>query len=406
MKPRIIKSDHEYQDAIRSATLLVKEDPATGTHEAEQLELLSLLIEDYERKHFTFDLPDPVSAIEFRMEEQGLRQRDLIPILGSRSRVSEVLARKRPLSLQMIRALAESLGIPTDVLIRPAHQSPPTVDYGETSDWTKFPFREMQRRGWIPVIEKFSKADIAREVQNFLDKAGNSPSLVPLYRRCLKGLGANEMEERASYSAIAWTTRVLQRSKTCSTRVKKFQISSLSEDFFQRLVKLSIRDSGPTEAVDALKDIGICVIIEPQLPGTLIDGAALLNSNRQPVIGLTLRFDRVDYFWFTLLHELAHVWKHLNDPNESFVDRIDASDVKDQIEKEANRVARESIVPREIWTKSAVRLNPSTSSISNLANQLGVHPALVAGRIRHETGDYSKFSKLLGQGKIRNLFSY
>lgn len=404
MKPRIIKSDHEYQDAIRSATLLIKDDPATGTYEAEQLELLSLLIEDYERKHFTFDIPDPVSAIEFRMEEQGLRQRDLIPILGSRSRVSEVLARKRPLSLQMIRALAESLGIPTDILIRPSHQPSPSVNYGETSDWTKFPFREMQRRGWIPAVGKSTEADIAREVQNFLNNAGNSPTLVPLYRRRLKGLGASDMEERASYSVIAWTTRVLQRSKTCSTKIKKFQISSLSEDFFQRIVKLSVRDDGPVEVVNILKDIGICVVIEPQMPGTLIDGAAILNSNRLPVIGLTLRFDRVDYFWFTLLHELAHVWKHLNDPNESFVDRIDASDVKDQIEKEANRVARESIVPRDIWTKSAVRLNPSTSSITDLANQLGVHPALVAGRVRHETGDYSKFSKLLGQGKVRGLF--
>jgi HTH-type transcriptional regulator/antitoxin HigA len=305
----------------------------------------------------------------------------------------------------MIRALTESLGIPTDVLIIPVQQTSTSEVTIDSFDWMKFPFREMQRRGWIPKVEKSSKVDVSREVKNFLDQAGSSSSLIPLYRRNLKGLGASEMEERASYSATAWTARIIQRSKPCSAAASKFKIKNLSEDFFQNFVKLSSRENGPLEAIETLSDIGICVVIEPHLPGTLIDGAALLNSKGQPVIGLTLRFDRVDSFWFTLLHELAHVWKHLNDPNESFVDRIDASDSKDRLEKEANRIARESIIPRETWTKSAVRLNPSPASIIDLAHSLEIHPALVAGRVRYETGDYTKFSKLLGQGKIKSLFS-
>jgi HTH-type transcriptional regulator/antitoxin HigA len=404
MNPRIIKTDNEYQDAINKAAVLAMRDPANGTHEAEKLELLALLIEDYERKHFNFDVPDPVSAIEFRMEEQGLRQRDLIPILGSRSRVSEVLSRKRPLTLQMIRSLTESLGIPSDVLIRPMQQ--PQVDEPiDNLDWMKFPFREMQRRGWIPNTQKSSKQEVMREVKNFLDQASSASSLVPLYRKTVKGLGASELEERASYSATAWTARVIQRSKTCFGKAPKFDLRNLDSEFIRSLVKLSLREDGPIEAISNLTKIGICVVVEPHLPGTLIDGAAILNCDRKPIIGLTLRFDRIDYFWFTLAHELAHIWKHLNDPNESFIDRIDASDFSDRIEKEANRIARDSIIPREIWTKSAARVSPSPSTISELARSLEIHPALVAGRIRYETGEYNKFSRLLGQGKVRCLFN-
>lgn len=404
MNPRIIKTDNEYQDAINRAAILAMQDPAVGTHEAEQLELLALLIEDYERKHFNFDVPDPVSAIEFRMEEQGLRQRDLIPILGSRSRVSEVLGRKRPLTLQMIRSLTESLGIPSDVLIRPMQKQPANEPVDDL-DWMKFPFREMQRRGWIPNTEKSSKQEVMREVKNFLDQASSASSLIPLYRKSIKGLGASELEDRASYSATAWAARVIQKSRLCFDKAPKFDLRNLDGEFIRSIVKLSLREDGPTEAINELSKIGICVVVEPHLPGTLIDGAAILNSDRRPVVGLTLRFDRIDYFWFTLAHELAHVWKHLNDPNESFIDRIDATDSSDRIEKEANRIARDCIIPREIWTKSAAKVSPSPSTIADLARSLGIHPALVAGRIRYETGEYNKFSKLLGQGKVRCFFN-
>ena len=111
MQPKVIKSDAEHTAALARLDELMAADPAPGTRELDELELLSLLVERYEEERFPLGLPDPVEAIRVRMQEEGLRPRDLAPYLGGANKVSEVLARKRPLTLKMIRALHEGLGI-------------------------------------------------------------------------------------------------------------------------------------------------------------------------------------------------------------------------------------------------------------------------------------------------------
>jgi HTH-type transcriptional regulator/antitoxin HigA len=98
-------------------------DPESGTPEADELELLALVLEDYEKARWPIGLPDAVDAIRFRMDPQGLTQRDLEPYIGSRASVSAVLSGKRPLSLRMIRALDEGLGIPLEALVREPHRT-------------------------------------------------------------------------------------------------------------------------------------------------------------------------------------------------------------------------------------------------------------------------------------------
>src|SRR3989442_1501181 len=115
MKAKVIKTASEYATALARIDKLM--DAKANTPQGEELELLSLLVHEYEEKAFPIDQPDPVTAIRFRMEQQGLKPRDLVPFLGSRSRVSEVLSGRRNLSLKMIRALASGLGIPADVLL-------------------------------------------------------------------------------------------------------------------------------------------------------------------------------------------------------------------------------------------------------------------------------------------------
>lgn len=115
MKPIKTKADHKA--ALEEISRLLDGDP--GSAAAERLEILSILVEDYEESHYPIDPPDPIEAIRFRMEQQGLSRRDLEPYIGSRARVSEVLNRKRPLSVDMIRRLHAGLGIPAEVLIRP-----------------------------------------------------------------------------------------------------------------------------------------------------------------------------------------------------------------------------------------------------------------------------------------------
>ena len=116
MKTKLIKTAAEYRIALARVDELM--DARRGTPKGDELELISMLIQVYEDKVFPIDKPDPVEAIRFRMEQQGLRPGDLVPLIGSRSKVSEVLSGRRTLSLKMIRALAEGLGISADVLVR------------------------------------------------------------------------------------------------------------------------------------------------------------------------------------------------------------------------------------------------------------------------------------------------
>jgi HTH-type transcriptional regulator/antitoxin HigA len=117
MRIRPIRTKADYRAALKEVERLWDADP--GTPDGDVVDVLTTLIEAYEAEHFPIAAPDPIAAIEFMMEQKGMARRDLEPALGSRGRVSEVLGRKRPLTLPMVRALSALLDIPTDILAQP-----------------------------------------------------------------------------------------------------------------------------------------------------------------------------------------------------------------------------------------------------------------------------------------------
>lgn len=117
MEIRPIHSELDYRNTLREVSLLVEMDPDVGTPEGDRLDVLVTLIQAYEAKHWPMPAPDPIEAIKFKMEQRGLSIKDLEPIIGKSNRVYEVLNRKRPLTLAMIRRLHRHLGIPAEVLI-------------------------------------------------------------------------------------------------------------------------------------------------------------------------------------------------------------------------------------------------------------------------------------------------
>ena len=125
MKPKVIKTQADYQAALAYLETLMDAQPETP--QEEELELFAVLLDRYEREHFPIGLPDPVEAIQFRLEQQGLTRKDLEPFIGSQSKVSEVLNRKRPLSVAMIRALHTGLDIPAEVLLQEPGQPRPNL---------------------------------------------------------------------------------------------------------------------------------------------------------------------------------------------------------------------------------------------------------------------------------------
>jgi HTH-type transcriptional regulator/antitoxin HigA len=116
MEIKPIRTKADYRATLKEVETLMRAEP--GTADGERLDVLATLVEAYERKHFPLDLPDPVEAIKFRMEQSGLGPKDLVPMIGQLNRVYEILSRRRPLTLAMIRALHEKLGIPSELLIR------------------------------------------------------------------------------------------------------------------------------------------------------------------------------------------------------------------------------------------------------------------------------------------------
>ena len=116
MNIKVIKTEEDYNRALERLEVIF--DAKLGTKEGDELEILSILIEKYENEHYPIDLPNPIEAIKFRMEQLGLQQKDLAEIIGYKSRVSEIMNYKRKLTLEMIRSLHNSLSIPTNVLIQ------------------------------------------------------------------------------------------------------------------------------------------------------------------------------------------------------------------------------------------------------------------------------------------------
>jgi HTH-type transcriptional regulator/antitoxin HigA len=116
IKPIVTKADH--RAALKEIETLMT--ARRGTPDGDRLDVLVTLVEAWEKKHYPMDLPDPIEAIKFRMDQSGLGPKDLVPMIGQLNRVYEVLARKRPLTLQMIRRLHRDLGIPAESLIKPS----------------------------------------------------------------------------------------------------------------------------------------------------------------------------------------------------------------------------------------------------------------------------------------------
>ncbi|RDC65477.1 helix-turn-helix domain-containing protein [Adhaeribacter pallidiroseus] len=116
MNVKLIKTEEDYQVALQRLEEIFSAEP--DAPEGDELEVLSFLIDSYEKEHFPIEVPDPIEAVKFRMEQLGIKQKDLAEVLGFKSRVSEVLNRKRKLTLEMIRNLHKRLNIPTNVLIQ------------------------------------------------------------------------------------------------------------------------------------------------------------------------------------------------------------------------------------------------------------------------------------------------
>ena len=396
MQTKLIKTEEDYQGALARIETLF--DAVPGTDEGDELDLLATLVDLYEKQNFPIDLPDPVAAIRFRMSQQGLKRNDMIPYLGSASKVSEVLSGNRSLSLTMIRNLVNGLGIPAEVLLRePGAKLKPSEDI---SRFKRFPLAEMVRRGWFPGFTG-TLAEAKHQIEDLAAVFVGSLGILAL------GMAYNRQNIRSGKACdeealTAWRIRVMNLSR-CES-LPPYAQGTITHGFLTELVRLSYLKSGPKLAKEFLNKNGIHLVFERHLPKTYLDGAAMKLPDGAPLIALTLRFDRLDNFWFTLFHELAHVALHLDkDDIEVFFDDLTEKG-KCDCEKEADAFAANALIPEAKWKTAKLSKKSTPSDIIDFAASLRICPAIPSGRIRFEASDYTLFMPLIGTGKVRAMF--
>lgn len=329
----------------------------------------------------------------------ALSQRELAERLGMKEQQLQRYEqeRYRTANLTRLEAVAAALNIRLDTQIELRGRR--ALDE-MAFDPKRLPFRVMKRRGWLDelmAVDSVSQADAAAE---YVRRSGAGTRFRALHRQNVRAGSTSD-----EYGLLAWKARVLHKAREIITGDTSDDISI---DFVKSVVGCSMHANGPAVAVSMLRERGIAVVFEDHLPRTHLDGAALLLENNIPVIGMTLRYNRLDNFWFVLMHEIAHIIRHRRRLEEGFFDDMDAKDDAGDVvaEREADEFALEALIPGEVWRDSLVRFTSSRDAVIQFASRQGVNPAIVAGRIRKERarqGGYRLFSDLVGEGTVRPL---
>ncbi|XUM24054.1 ImmA/IrrE family metallo-endopeptidase [Bradyrhizobium oligotrophicum S58] len=268
-------------------------------------------------------------------------------------------------------------------------------------------------RGLDAMIADVSKADIKKILKHgrshgwFSDEMNEAQlrqyvaeNRIQFGSPSLLRTGLNVTDHSEDVLLHAWRARVAARARDLLSK-DATAFDQLEIDWLRDLVQLSVHSDGPKQALSLLRQKGIIVVVERQIPGLEIDGAAFLEGSA-PVIGLTIRRDAVDNFWFTLMHELGHVILHYQTGlTTGFFDQIDAASI-DQQEAEADAFASSILIPEELWRRSTARIAKSPEVIEDFARKQKIHPAIVFGRIRKERNNYAIFADRIGGNSVRD----
>jgi HTH-type transcriptional regulator / antitoxin HigA len=332
---------------------------------------------------------------------RGLSQAELANRLAMREQQIQRYEseRYRSISLQNFKRVAAVLGVDLQAIVQ-SEQTKPLLSALGISHQPYVPDEQLKvivehakKSNWFDV-----PAESAEQRQAVLEYVSESHAKFGSPGLLRTGLKSLDLKDDALLAA--WRARVIQRADVVGTEAQK-TFDHLDISWLAELIRLSALPDGPVRALRLAQEKGIAIIIEPQLKGLRLDGAAFLSGGT-PIIGLTLRNDRLDNFWHTLLHELAHVYLHyLTGLSAGFFDEELEGEKTDDLEVEADQFASSALIPPEAWRLSPARISRSAGAIEGFASQLGVHPAIVFGRIRRERNNYSIFSDRLGSGVVR-----
>lgn len=338
--------------------------------------------------------------VEARLAK-GLTQRELANLAGLQEQQVQKYEKEHygSASLSRLAHIASTIGFDFVAKLTMTGSTPSADEIPGGLTLADFPFAQMNSRGWFgaPLDKRAPSSERARVLREFFNQAPREMA-VALHR---KTFGSQSPPRRAAL--LAWQVRVLVKARQRTGLARRF--TTPSAEVVSQIAKLSAQPLGIKKAVELLLEYGVIVIFEQHLPKSKLDGAAMSLDGKYAVIGLTARLDRIDNFWFVLLHELGHIILHWPKVlGDGIVDEEVGSDIDDLIEKEADEFAVNAILPRTTWHASAVRFAKLPDAIIKFAARHELHPALIAGRIRRERG-YNEFYDLLGSGEIKAFLS-
>jgi HTH-type transcriptional regulator/antitoxin HigA len=335
---------------------------------------------------------------------QGLSQREMADSLGIKEQQIQRYESEEyaTASLRRLIEVAEALNLNISKVaeLKPGVRPGSTMKSDEV-DWSLFPVKEMYKRGWFSEIGftgsmASAMADGANLVKAYVGQI--MPDLQPAFLKHRARFGS-KMNQHALW---AWQCRILFLARV-EQLTGSYSHDALTPEWLRALAKESRFDDGPLRAKKMLSEAGIPLIMEPHLTQTYLDGAAFLLPDSTPIIAMTLRFDRIDNFWFVLFHELIHVIKHLRIGElEDIFDDLEAE--PDELEREADHWAGNALIPDEEWEVALARYVRTDESVISFGDEHQIHPAIAAGRIRKEADNYIIMSNLVGKGEVRKQF--
>jgi len=298
----------------------------------------------------------------------------------------------------MIRNLVTGLGLPAGVLLQ--KRGARLAEDGLLTEAKRLPLAVMVKRGWFPGFAgtvKEARAQFEELMAAFVGPLGMVALRPALHKHRVRT--GSRMDEHA---LTAWRIRVARVA--LQEALPPYSPGTVTGEFVRDIVQLSYFDTGPQLAREFLGKKGIHLIVEPHLPKTFLDGAAMRLPDGSALVALTLRYDRLDNFWFTLSHELAHLGLHLNQQEQEayFDDMNDAS--IEECEKEADAFATEALIPATEWKAAKLSTKSTVADLRSFSEQLRISPAIPAGRLRFEARDCTIFKELIGTRSVRRLF--
>lgn len=350
--------------------------------------------------NYEYEIPIPGFFIQEELDAREWSQRDLAFILGiEETALNKIIKGKTGISIEMSKALADAFGVDPDFFANLQNTYDlarvPAADPAiarRASLQGSYPIREMIRRGWL---ENAGVDQLETQLHKFLKSDNDNHVKLPRHAARKTNVG-----EDASPAQLAWLYRVIQIAE-------KMECKPYSEkdlyDAQPKLKALMTRAEGVQEVAKILADCGLRFLIVEGLPNGKIDGVCLWLDPNTPVVAMSIRFDRIDNFWFVFWHELEHVLdRHGKNESAWNIDiELDKNGSPDnqkisRQERRANEAAAEKCVAvHELLNFVAGRRFFSERDVNLMAKKLHIHPGILVGQIQKQTGRWDLLRKYL-----------